>query len=418
MSRVAVIGAGLAGLTAALNLERRGAAVTIVEAADDVGGRVRTDIVDGFLLDRGFQVLLSAYPEVQAELRYAELGLRPFVSGALVRVDGRFSRVADPWRDQRGLLASALSPIGSTADKVRAVRWRWRLARGGLDNVFVAGEQTTAAALLAEDFSERMINHFYWPFLRGVLLDPDLETSSRMMAFVMRMFAAGEAVLPAAGMAAIPRQLAAQVAGELRLNTSAAALTPAAGVGESAAVTLTTGERLEADAVVVATDGTTAARLLGAVAAPVWRAVTSLSFAAPRPPIDEPILVLNGEGFGLVNNLAVPSLVQPSYAPAAAALISASILGVPAASDAQLEAAVRKQLRVWFGRQVDAWRLLRVHRLAQALPALPHLEYPLRPAATAPGLFVAGDHWTNPSINGAMTSGRRAAAEAAHVLGL
>jgi phytoene dehydrogenase-like protein len=418
VSRVVVIGAGLAGLTAALHLERRGVEVTILEAADDVGGRVRTDVVDGFLLDRGFQVLLSAYPEAQVELRYAELSLRPFVSGALVRADGRFSRVTDPWRDRRGLLVSALSPVGSAVDKVRAGRWRWRLARGGLDNVFVGDEQTAAAALRAEGFSERMIDRFYRPFLRGVLLDADLETSSRMMAFVLRMFAAGEAVLPAAGMAAIPHQLAAQVVGEVRLNTPAVTVSPAVAVDEPAAVTLATGERLTADALVVATDGTAAARFVGAVPAPVWRAVTCLSFAASRPPIDEPILVLNGEGFGLVNNLAVPSLVQPSYAPAGAALVSASILGLPVASDAQIEAAARQQLRVWFGRQVDDWQLLRVHRVAQALPALPHLEFPLRPAATAPGLFVAGDHWTNPSMNGALTSGRRAAAEVVRVLGL
>ena len=229
-----------------------------------------------------------------------------------------------------------------------------------------------------------------------------------MFAFVLKLFAEGEAALPAAGMRAIPRQLAEGLPAQaLRLSATVEA-------ADESGVTLAGGERLEAGAVVIAADGPEAARLTGALRAPAGRAVTCVYFAAERSPLGEPVLVLNGEGpgGGPVNNLSVPSDVAPSYAPPGAALVSATVLGIPFQDDAALEAAVRRQVRRWFGSQVDAWRRLAVHRIPYALPALTPAEFatPERPVRLRPGLFVCGDHRDSASIQGALASGRRAAA--------
>jgi phytoene dehydrogenase-like protein len=220
------------------------------------------------------------------------------------------------------------------------------------------------------------------------------------------MFADGDAALPAAGMQAIPRQLAAGLpSGALRTGVTVEA------VGQGR-VTLAGGEALEADAVVVAADGPEAARLTGAFAAPAARAATCLYFAAERSPVEEPVLVLDGEGRGPVNNVCVPSDVAPSYAPPGAALISATVLGIPEQDDAVLRRAVLAQLHDWFGAQVEGWRHLRTYRIPYALPALTPAAFaePERPVRLRPGLFVCGDHRDTASIQGAMVSGRRAAA--------
>jgi phytoene dehydrogenase-like protein len=406
MPDVIVVGAGLSGLCCARELRAAGLDVLVLERGDAPGGRVRTDIVDGFLLDRGFQVLLTAYPEARRVLDYERLGLRPFESGALIRRDGRFTRIADPVRHPLRALESLLDAPGSIPDKLRVARLRRRLSRGSLNEILTAPQVTTAEALRREGFSPELVEAFFRPFLGGIFLDPSLDTSSRLFAYVFKLFAQGEAVLPAAGMQAIPRQLAEGLPeAALRLGCTV----EAAGPGE---VVLAGGERLVADAVVVAADGPEAARLTGAVEAPAPRAVTCLHYAAERSPVGEPILVLDGDGRGPVNDLCVSSDVAPGYAPPGAALVSTTVLGVPSLADEALDDAVRGQVRHWFGAQVDAWRLLRVHRIPFALPAQPPaaLAAVERPARLRDGLFVCGDHRNTASIQGAMVSGRRAAA--------
>jgi phytoene dehydrogenase-like protein len=406
MPDVVVVGAGLAGLCCARELCAAGLDVVLLERADGPGGRVRTDAVDGFLLDRGFQVLLTAYPEARRVLDYERLGLRAFESGALIRRDGGFSRVADPFRHPLKAAGSLRSAPGNLPDKLRTARLRRRLMRFSLNEVLTAPQVSTAEALRLEGFSPEFVDAFFRPFLGGVFLDPSLETSSRLFAFVLKLFAEGEAALPAAGMQAIPRQLAEG------LPRSAARYGATVESATSGEVVLAGGERIAADAVVIATDGPEAARLTGAVEAPAPRAVTTLHYAAERSPLDAPVLVLDGERRGPVNDLCVPSDVAPSYAPPGAALVSASVLGIPPLTDGQLDAAVRDQLEGWFGAQVRDWRLLRALRIPFALPAQPPaaLSPAERPVRVHGGLFVCGDHRATASIQGAMVSGRRAAA--------
>ena len=399
---VTIIGGGLSGLCCARRLHEAGVSFQLLEGSEEVGGRVRTDEVDGFLLDRGFQVLLTAYPEAQDVLDYDALNLARFAPGALVRYRGRFHRFTDPWRSPRHLFATASSPIGSLTDKLRVARLRLRVCRSSLDKLFERPETTTINALRQEGFSKRFIESFFRPFLGGVFLERDLNTSSRMFDFVFRMFATGNVVLPAGGIGEIARQITNKLPDEtLRTGASVEAF-------EGTTVRLTSGEMLQAGAVVIACEAPAAAKLLVDPTPPSGRGVTCLYFAAERPPIEEPILVLNGDGVGPINNLCVPSQVTPTYAPASQALVSVTVLGLP---DGDVEASVRKQLLDWFGPDVIAWRHLRTYRIPYALPsqAPPALSPVEKSSSRGDHLFVCGDYLDTASIQGAMVSGRRAA---------
>ena len=199
-----------------------------------------------------------------------------------------------------------------------------------------------------------------------------------MLQFVFRMFAAGHATLPAEGMGAIPKQLADPLPKDrLRLAAEVTGI-------DDTTVRLASGERLRARAVVVATEGPAAARLVDGLPVPGSRSVSCVYFAAEKPPLDEPILVLGAAGDGPVNNLCVPSVVAPAYAPPGAALISASVIGVPVISDAELERQIRSQLGGWFGSAVERWEYVRTYRIAGALPVMEPLDAGIRSADPDP----------------------------------
>ncbi|QDU65620.1 protoporphyrinogen oxidase [Planctomycetes bacterium Pla86] len=393
----------MAGLRCAVELQGAGVEVCLLEAGDGVGGRVRTDELEGFKLDRGFQVLLTAYSELPGAFDLEALDLRAFKPGALVRREGRFRRITDPFREPSAVVSALLRGLGSTADKLRVAALRHSCLRGTVDELFARPEATALEALRARGFGAELIDGFFRPFLGGILLDRDLGSSSRMFEFVFRMLSVGDAAVPAAGMGALSGQLAARLTeGSLRLNARVRAV-------ERGVVILDDGERIEADAVVVATDGPSAAQLLGEVADPGSRAVTCVYFDAPQSPVGEPLLVLGGDAGALVNNFAVLSDVAPSYAPPGRHLLAATVLG--AHDQAAIVAPVVDELRQWYGESVDGWRHLRTYCIRHAQPAQPpgRLQPLDRPARTAGGAFVAGDHRTHASIEGALRSGRRVA---------
>jgi phytoene dehydrogenase-like protein len=404
---VVIVGAGLAGLACARALAGAGREVRVLERSDGVGGRVRTDLVEGFLLDRGYQVLLAAYPEANAVLDLAALELCEYRPGALVRCEGAFHRVADPFREPGEAWSSAFNPVGSFIDKLRVLELRKRALSGSLEELRQRHEQTTEQVLRELGFSDAMLERFFRPFLGGIFLRRDLSNSSRMLDFVFRMLASGATTLPARGMGAIAAQLAnALPAHCVRLNSEVATV-------RRDAVTLAGGERVAASAVVVATEGDVAARLLGLRNKPAALGVLNVYFAAPNSPVEGPDLVLNGEGpaDGPVNVLSCPSDVAPGYAPSGQALVSVQVLEF-AGDDAALERAVRAQLSGWYGAHiVERWRLLRVDRIRFAQPAQPvgALEPAARPVRIDGGLYVCGDHRDDASIDGALRSGRRAA---------
>lgn len=403
-NKVIIVGAGLSGLCCALRLQEQGIASVVLEASDSVGGRIRTDIVEGFRLDRGFQVFLTSYPEAQALLDYPALQLQPFLPGALVRYQGRFHELTDPWRRPFAAVRSLWSPIGSLADKLKVARFRFRTLRGTIEERFRDPETTSLQALQDAGFSSSMIERFFRPFLGGIFLDRELNTSSRMLSFVFRMFSLGSACLPAAGMEAIPRQLASKLPPDsIRLGARVVRI-------QRGSVTLATGEEIPASAVVVAVDGRAAAELLGEPISSAGQGTTCLYFAGPQPPLSQPLLVLNGEGHGPINNLCFPTVAAPTYGPDNQSLVSVTVLGISNAHD-HLLADVRTQLEEWFGAVVKQWRHLRTYSIPYALPAQapPALSVAERPVEWKPGIYVCGDHRDNASIQGAMVSGRRAA---------
>lgn len=411
-----VVGAGLAGLACAGELVRGGRSVVVLEAADRVGGRVATESIDGFRIDRGFQVYNDAYPEGRRQLDLAALRLGRFEAGALVAENGRLRRVADPWRQPLAALGAVWAGTVGLADGLRTARLRYdsiaglRAGRLDPDAPAAAAERTTAEELAARGFSADFIRRFFVPFFGGVFLERGLETAAPVFLFDFAMFALGRACLPAGGMAAIPAQLAAALPeGCLRLGT------PVRGVA-SGRVELTSGATLTARDVVLATDLAAAAALLpeecrGAWGARRTKATRLVAFAAERSPLDTPTLLVSAEAGGPIDNLTVPSGVAAGYAPAGATLVTASIRTEFIGGDHELAAAVREQAAGWFGGEPRRWRPLATLAVPHALPDESPAARRQRPRSPrlAAGLFLCGDHCSSASINGALASGRRAA---------
>lgn len=403
---VLIIGAGLAGLCCARRLHQEGIPFTLFEGSDSVGGRVKTDVLNGFLLDRGFQIFLTAYPEARSVLNYRSLYLKPFLPGAVVRCGGEFHELSDPLRRPSKAVETMLSPIGSVSDKMKM----GLLRQGVLSKSLSSREAATAGPTTAESlkqlgFSEAMITKFFRPFLSGIFLEKELATSSSMFEFVFKMLAAGDNVLPTRGMQSIPQQIADGLpSSRIKLRHAVTKL-------EGTTLTLASGESVRGSAIVIATEEPQARRLLGQEPPAVHRSQTCLYFSADKAPIDKPILVLNGDLEGIVNNFCVPSNVSRSYAPEGKVLLSASIISDPGLPDSDLQAAVVQQLTEWFGHQVKDWEHLRTYRIKYALPdQAPHAVAAVSHSYKADGpVYTCGDYKETGSINGAMLSGRKAA---------
>lgn len=405
MSDVVIVGAGLAGLCCALRLQEAGVDFTLVEASDGVGGRVKTDSERGFLFDRGFQVFLTSYPEARRVLDYDALELRYFEAGATIFRGGEFHPLIDPWRHPTALGASLFGPVGSFMDKLRVARLRNRVCGPNLDAILSRPEKPTLESLGDENFSDDMLDSFFRPFLGGVFLDPDLETSSRKFQWLFRMFSKGRVAIPAKGMGRIPQQLADRIPTEkILFNSSVTSVAPGR-------VSVQDGRDLLCSQIVVATDPRTAVKLFDGVPAPKLRSVTNLYYSLEEAPIKGPALLLNGSGKGIMNNLVFISEVSSQYAPKGRVLASAAVLGVPEIDDHTLDCEVRQQLIDWFGMIVGDWKLERVYRIQEALPDQPSgsLADLGRPSRLQDWLVVAGDWRGIASINGAMESGRLAA---------
>jgi phytoene dehydrogenase-like protein len=404
---VAVVGAGLAGLSCALALHTAGVPVQVFEASDGVGGRVRTDHVDGFTLDRGFQVALTAYPEMHRQLDMAALDLQAFEPGALVWRDGRGSVVGDPFRRPSTAPATVAAPIGTLFDKARIARLRHRLRTVHPALLLRGTDVSTRQALADDGFSPTIVERFFRPLVGGIQLDPELLDSRRMFDVIFRMLADGDSAVPAAGMQAIPEQLAARLpAGTVHLGARVDATT-------ATSVSVEGGDTHDAAAVVVATEGPVAARLLG-IADVESKSVGAVWFAAPEPPVDSKLVVLDGTGRGPVLNVAVMSNVAPSYAPPGRHLVVAAM---PGHVGDRIEHDARAQLRSWWGPAVDSWEHLRTHRIVHGQPGQRPPFHPKRPVALPDGRFVCGDHRDTASIQGAMFSGRRCGLEVAAAIG-
>lgn len=396
-AEVVVVGAGLAGLNAARELVRAGLDVAVVEGAADVGGRVATDEVGGYLLDRGFQLYNPAYPEARRVLDHDRLALQGFGRGVTVAGTGKPVVIADPRSNPR--LAPGLTRIpGGPLAGARFARYAAACAYLPAHRVKDRPDAPIGEVLARQIHSRRFTDEVLRPFLAGVFGEWELTTSRHFADLVLRSFVRGTPSLPARGMNAIPQQLAAEV-GRARIHCD----TPVTEVSVDR-VTTRSGE-IRADHVIVATDGTAAATLVPGVPAPAWNALTTWYYAADPDSfgVDPRFLVVDGARRGPLVNVAAVSAVAPTYAAADRLLIAASAVG--RFTD---DGAPRTHLGTMFGRRTQGWELIARYEIPHALPRFP-VGAPLRGRQDFAGVLVAGDHRDTPSIQGAMASGRRAA---------
>jgi protoporphyrinogen oxidase len=333
---------------------------------------VRTDVTpEGFRLDRGFQVLLTRYPEVERLLDYGAADLKAFRSGAVIRLaDGRQTTLQNPLQAPLAAFSALASPIGSLPDKLRILQLVLQVRSQTSQQLLERPATDTLTFLRRYGWSEQIIDSFFRPFFGGVFLDRSLSTASNFFEFVFQQFVIGEAVVPARGIQQIPEQLAARLpVGSVRLNTLVEA------VGGNF-VRLGSGETLAANAVVVATDGEAAGQLLppSATAVPplAWRLTTCTYFAADRSPgRGDGLLRLNAAPNCLAHNVSFPSDIAPEYAPQGRTLVSVSTHGEHGLDEVTLTTRLRDELTAWFGPEVAQWQHLRTYPIPYALPVYP-----------------------------------------------
>ena len=401
MHDVVVVGAGLAGLTCAVALEARGLDVLVVEAADEVGGRVRTEVVDGHLCDVGFQLLNPAYPAVRHLVDVEALALQQFGAGVEVRRDGVTALLADPRREPAALLRTLASGLLGAGELAALARWA-APSLGPVRHLLDGPDASLAASLDRAGVDGLLRREVLEPFLAGVLADGRGQTSAAFARLLLRSFLLGTPGLPGDGMRALPAQLAARLSRPVQVGTRVT-------LGEGTTVRTLDGE-VPASAVVVATDVASAADL-GVVAPGRTNGLRTWWFSTTDPAPTSRWLRVDGAR-GPVVNTAVVSDAAPSYAPPGRRLVQATTLA-DAADDEQQ---VRREVGRLWSTSAERWDLLVRHDVGAALPFAPAPLVVRRPVALGGGRFVAGDHRDTSSIQGAMVSGRRAArAVAAHL---
>jgi hypothetical protein len=406
---VVVIGAGVAGLAAARRLSIAGREVCVIDASDDLGGRIRTDQVDGLLLDRGFQLYNPSYSEGISVLDLKALDVKSFSPGVIVSIDGRNYKMADPKREPSWAIDSLLAPVGNMSSKLKFARYAIGLALSEIKSK--SYDQRTDAFLRAK-FGTDLTDKVLRPFLAGVFLEPELATSKRFLDIALKSFIAGSPGVPIAGMQAIPRQLAAQLpVGSIHLNVTAQAVA-------STMVRTEQGD-IRCRSVVIATNARSAALLIPSLKVPQSNAVTTWYHLADCPGSEltegKSTLVIDGKKFQGMNddtsrpliNTVVISNNAPSYASNGRTLISSSALGVHSSTQSELK--VRSHLASLYKVPTGDWTHVATYPIPDALPMMtaPHdIEQPVRLTG---GVYIAGDYRQVSSTNGALASGRRAA---------
>ncbi len=425
---VIVVGGGLSGLVSATRLAEGGADVILLERRPGLGGRVRTREVDGFTLDRGFQVLFTSYPAVARELDADALDLRTFSPGATICRPGSRSVLSDPFREPAAAVESALNHEVPFVDKLRTLALRYDLSKRDESEFFSGPDASIREYLTDWGFSEEYIERFVEPFYGGITLDRSLSTSKHVFEYTFRAMGRGSIAVPADGMAAIGDQLAARArAAGVEVRTSEDVVSVevgsrgrfrlgSGGPAEGARVQLLDGETLDASAVVVATTPPEARKLTGLESVPesgvptvtAWYTLPEgLEFGTGKR------ILLNAANDS--PNAVVPmSEVAPEYAPEGRALLGATFLGEDALDrdETSLRDDTRHALSAWFSeRGFEGLETVAVDRIRFAQFAQPPGVHAALPDADDPDgpVVLAGEYTEWSAIQGAMESGARAA---------
>ncbi|MDT0606321.1 NAD(P)/FAD-dependent oxidoreductase [Croceitalea rosinachiae] len=399
--KIHIVGAGISGLIAATVFEQNGYSPVIIEATDCIGGRVKTDIVKGYQLDRGFQVLLTAYPAVQKYLDTAALDLQQFKPGATIFKNGKQVTLGDPLRDTSLLFPTLLSGIGTLSDKIKILKLNRALKRKTVSEIFETKEKTTLSYLMDLGFSFKMIDDFFKPFFSGIFLEPNLNTSSRMFEFIYKMLGEGYAALPKAGIGAIPKQLANKLSNTtFQFNTKVKAIRD----GE---IQLSNGETLQSDYTLVATEASNLIRNLKGQSTQ-WKSCDTLYFNTPKRVIDKPLIGLIADSESLINNIFFHTGLQMAHQ-SEKELLSVTIVKEHDLTEEALILSVQRELKEYC--DIASFTFIKRYTIPMALPDLKNVQYEIVPSETqlTSYIFLAGDTQLNGSLNAAMLSGERAA---------
>jgi len=398
---VAIIGAGISGLIAAKVLEDNGISPTLIEATDRVGGRVKTDIVDGYQLDHGFQVLLTDYPAAQKYLEYPALQLQKFLPGSQIFHNGTGTVIGDAFRRFGFLLPTIFSSAGSFGDKLKVLKLNKQLKQKSLEAIFAEKEKTTLQYLKDYGFSDKMIHRFFKPFFTGIFLETELKTSSRMFEFVYKMFGEGLAALPKGGIEKIPQQLANQLKStEIHFNKKVKKV-------QDNKVYLDNGETLTFDFIIIATEPS---KLIPNMKnqETAWKSCQTLYFTTSNRFIGKPLIGLIADEGSLANNIFYHNSLKTDQK-GEKELLSVTVVKDHDLSDEALIKKVQEDLEKYCG--IDGLDFLKLYHIPKALPDLQNLQYELAPSETqlTHYIFLAGDTQLNGSLNAAMISGEKAA---------
>ena len=398
-----IIGGGISGLIAARVLEEHGLSATIIEATDRLGGRVKTDVVDGYSLDHGFQVLLTAYPAAKKYLDFDALELQEFLPGSAIFKNGKQKIIGDPLRNLSLLLPTLFSGIGTVNDKLKILALNRRLKKKSIQNIFAEKEQTTRVYLENIGFSEAIITDFFTPFFSGIFLENKLETSSRMFEFVYKMFGEGNAALPKDGIQAIPKQLFEKLKSTTYVfNTKVKSV-------ENGSIKLESGETLKSNFTIIATQASGLVSNLKNQAT-LWKSCDTLYFEVAKREIKKPLIGLIAMHNALINNIFYHTSLQTS-ATATKELLSVTVIDRQNLTNKQLVTEVQKELKELCN--IDSCTFIKQYNIPMALPNLQDIQYEMLPSETrlTETIFLAGDTQLNGSLNAAMIAGERAALE-------
>ena len=399
--KIHIIGAGISGLVAAQTLEKAGFSPTIIESTGSVGGRVKTDPVDGYQLDHGFQVLLTSYPATQKFLDYDALELQNFLPGAAIFTDGKENQIGDPLRDFSLLFPTVFSSLIPLSDKIKILQLNLKLKAKSISDIFGQKEKTTLHYLKDFGFSDQVITQFFQPFFSGIFLETQLETSSRMFEFVYKMFGTGNAALPKAGIQAIPNQLAEKLkTTKILFNTKVKSV-------QNGPIILEDGQLLESDFTIIATDP---GQLLPNFKRETlnWKSCITLYFETEKRVIAKPLIGLLPKENTLINNIFYHTSLETSIQ-SEKELLSVTVVDNQNLRDEELIDKVKSELKEHFN--IEVIRLIKQYEIPQALPDLQNIKYSLTAAETrySDQIFLAGDTLVNGSLNAAMLSGESAA---------
>jgi len=408
---VAIIGAGLAGLACAIELQKNKIDFQIFEASDGVGGRVRSDAIDGFILDRGFQLYNPSYAEGKRLLDYQDLDLKPFTPGVAIRDRKRLRLVVDPFRSKDFRFRLLRDLPGNPFSQLGLVRYFLKYLITSDAQIATTKDISAQVSLTKSGIKGALLEKLFRPFLQGVFLESELSTSRKFLDVVLKNFLQGIPSVPAKGMQEISNQLAAKLPKEkISLNTKVLSIS-----GNK----LTTSEgEIEARKIVVATDPTTAISWLK-LEPKKMHSVTTWYFKADKSINSivkaKPILFVDAQKTGPLTNAVVITNAAPSYAPNGEVLVSASAISPNENADLL---SVKKHLSHLFGVNTDSWQLIKEYKIKEALPAMIPPFSLVSSNQINNDLFVAGDHRVTSSIQGALLSGTNTATLVKVSLGL